>query len=178
MSVACIIIAGGKREYLIDERILPSVIGKFDEVFVVGEHHIGQGYTYLPVPALTHSTTDALVKRDVGTLASHADWLFYLCDDHAVVSVGPLPDDLSHIVVPRRTCEGHVLNMGYSDGYCGGHAGLFSHVLVRERPWSTMPHDRLWDLLSSYEYAKLGATLHYDPQWAVEDLEPERVPWL
>ena len=84
-GVACIVIASAKRSQLLDEQVLPSVLAAdFAEVAVVGDFHPGRGYRYLHVPPLTQTTTDALVKRDVGTLATTAPWVFYLSDDHAV----------------------------------------------------------------------------------------------
>lgn len=180
MSVALIVIAGsGTRAHLIDEKILPSALDKFAEILVVGEHHEGKGYRYLHVPDLTKTTNDALVKRDVGTLAAKSDWLFYLSDDHAIVSVGKEPRGFpAPIVVPRRSCDGHpTLNMGFEDGYCGGHGGLFHRSLIRAHPWTTMPHDRLWDLHATRIQMAMGADLVYDPEWHITDLTPESQPW-
>lgn len=180
MSVALIVIAGsGTRAHLIDDHIIPSAHGKFDEILVVGEHHEGKGFRYLHVPDLTKTTNDALVKRDVGTLAAQSDWLFYLSDDHAVVSVGKEPRGFpAPIVVPHRSCAGHpILNMGFGEGYVGGHGGLFHRSLIRARPWTTMPHDRLWDLLASRIQQQMGAPLLYDPDWHITDLTPETRPW-
>ena len=56
--IAAIVIAGGKRQTLIDERIVPSLAG-FDEILVVGKHHEGDDYRYLHVPDLTKTTNDA-----------------------------------------------------------------------------------------------------------------------
>ena len=190
MSVACIIIAGGKRTALIDEKILPSVLPQgFDEVLVVGEHHPdGTAYRYLHVPDLTKTTTDALVKRDVGTVATDARTLVYLSDDH-----GLAPDFLAtlrtvphgwDVLVPSRWCRGPMgeairLNMGATElvPYCGGHAGVFRRWVVQVCPWTAMPHDRLWDLLASQIQQTLGARFVHVPQVAIEDLEPEREPW-
>ena len=188
-SVACIIIAGeGNRTNLIDEYAIPNALAAgFDEVLVVGTHHAFSGGRYLHVPALTHSTTDALVKRDVGTLASTSDWLFYLSDDHAVHRKGPLPDHWLDIGVPSRFCmvEGNqvLLNMGLDPSdpsypYCGGHGGLFSRKLISLFPWSTQPHDRLWDLLSSRSLVAFGARLGNQLGWKIIDLTPETRPWL
>ena len=190
MSVACIIIAGGHRTRLIDEKILPSVLPqRFDEVLVVGEHHPdGDAYRYLHVPDLTKTTTDALVKRDVGTVATDAQTLVYLSDDH-----GLAPDFLAtlrtaavewDVVVPSRWCRGPTgeairLNMGATEllPYCGGHAGIFRRWVIQARPWSAMPHDRLWDLLASQIQQELGARFLHVPQVAIEDLTPETSPW-
>lgn len=179
--IACVVIAGGHRHQLLDEVVLPSVAG-FDEVLVVGEHHDGPRYRYLHVPAITATTKDALVKRDVGALAAKSDWLFYLADDHAVRATGRVPATPLTIGVPRRVCPGHRLNMGLDDTdpnspYCAGHGGLFSRELIARRPWSTMPHHPLWDLLSSREYIAAGAHLMEMPDWVIEDVEPGATPW-
>ena len=78
-------IASAKRRQLLDELVLPSVVAQsFDECVVVGDFHSGAGWRHLPFRPLTGSTIDALFKRDVGTVATSSDWLFYLCDDHRV----------------------------------------------------------------------------------------------
>jgi len=182
MSVACVVIASERRRDILDNIIVPSTLGRFSEVVVVGDYHEGSGYRYLPLPVLTGTTVDALVKRDVGTLATDAPWLLYLSDDHAVRATWTPPDDPMVITVPRRFCTGHELNMGMDPTdpnapYCGGHGGLFSRKLVQMRPWSTMPHHRLWDLLSSREYMAMGARLVASPRWAIEDVEGG-MPWL
>ena len=188
-SVACIVIAGGKRTQLLDEKNLPSVLSQgFSETVVVGDYRHGDGYRYLHVPGLTNTTIDALPKRDVGTLATEADILVYLSDDH-----GLAPDFLAtlrtaavewDVVVPSRWCRGPMgeairLNMGATElvPYCGGHAGIFRRWVIQARPWSAMPHDRLWDLLASQIQQNLGARFVHVPQVAIEDLEPEREPW-
>ena len=181
MSIACVIIASEKRRTLIREKVLPSALRHLggEEVYVVGDFEPGLGYTYLPVPPITGTTIDALVKRDVGTLATNADGIFYLSDDHMLRDMGVMPRDRLTIGVPDRRCgDRYGLNMGLQDGYCGGHAGLFPRELVQRRPWSTMPHHRLWDMLSSHIYVEMGATLEQLPYWTIEDVEPNGRPWL
>ena len=184
--ISCVIIASKKRVQLLDEVILPSVLGKFEEILVVGDYHLGDGYKYLPVPSLTNTTIDALVKRDVGTLASRSPWIFYLSDDHAVRHTGPTPRDPMTIGVPARystDAEGtiHLCNAGLDEldpnkPYCGGHAGLFSKALIAQKPWTSMPHHPNWDLFASRIQMSLGATL--EPViWQVEDMEPLAHPW-
>ena len=189
MRVACIIITDGHRKALVDNAILPSVLPQgFDDVIVVGQHHEGAGYRYLCVPGLTHTTNDALVKRDVGTLATSADVLCYLCDDHALY-----PDFLDvlnqlclannwDVLAPSRWCihpeRGEIaLNMGIQDGYLGGHAGVFRRSVIVRQPWTTMPHHPQWDVLSSVEHQANGVRYVYAPNLRVKDLEPERQPW-
>jgi hypothetical protein len=187
MNCAVIVIAGGKRSALLDSRTMPTLLAQgFAETVVVGEYHGGPGYTYLHVPGLTNTTTDALVKRDVGTLATKSDWLLYLSDDHVVVKTGQLPEHWLDIGVPLRFCTNGTripLNMGLDPRdpnapYCAGHAGLFSRRMIQLYPWTTQPHDRLWDLLSSRSLAAFGARIGSQIGWEVEDLEPQARPWL
>lgn len=187
LNVACVVVASKKRERLLDEKVIPSVLEiPFAEVVVVGDYHDGTGYRYLPVPPIAGTTVDALVKRDVGTLATQAPWVFYLCDDHAVRGYSTPPADPRTIGVPLRysvDAEGvtHPCNMGLDPNdpnqpYCGGHAGLFSRALIQVHPWTSMSHDRLWDLVNSKFQMSVGAHLEPVP-WRVEDLEPENFPW-
>ena len=187
LNVACVVIASEKRLELLDTQVLPSVlVAPFLEVVVVGDYHEGAGYRYLPVPPLTATTTDALVKRDVGTLATTAPWIFYLCDDHALRGWSEPPTKPQVIGVPLRystDAEGtvHLCNAGLDERdpyapYIGGHAGLFSRHLIMQRPWSAMPHHRNWDLIISRIHVAMGARLE-PSTWRVEDLEPEARPW-
>ena len=187
-SVACVVIASAKRAQLLDEQVLPSVLAAdFAEVVIVGDFHPGRGYRYLHVPPLTQTTTDALVKRDVGTLATTAPWVFYLSDDHAVRHVHTPPEHWLDIGVPLRFCtlNGNriMLNMGMDERdqnrpYCAGHAGLFHRRLIQALPWTAQPHDRLWDLLSSRTFLASGARIGSQLGWEIEDMEPEARPWL
>jgi hypothetical protein len=190
--IACIVIASAKRKHLMYERVMPSVLNQgFDEVVVVGDFQSGDGYRHLPVQALTNSTRDAQVKRDVGTMATTSDFLVYLCDDHALA-----PDFLKQlpiarrahskglqywqIGVPSRFCkrdgETVPLNMGLPD-YCGGHAGVFSRKAIQELPWSVAPFHPNWDVLHSRMLTSRGYELIELPDCFVEDLEPEAQPW-
>jgi len=188
MTTACIFIAGEGRSRLLDEYGIPSALAiGFNEILVVGSHHPGSGYRYLHVPPLTHSTIDALVKRDVGTAASVSDWLFYVADDHAPHHAGKEPNHWLDIGVPTRftMVQGArvPLNMGLDPRdpnapYCAGHGGLFSRKLISLFPWSTQPHDRLWDLLSTRSFVAFGARLGAQLGWEIQDLTPETSPWL
>ena len=189
MSIACIVIAGGKRRELIDEAILPSIIPQgFDETIVVGDHHDGRCYRYLPVPALLGSTVDALVKRDAGALAAgRSSVLVYLCDDHTLD-----PDFLAtfqqyrpqrwDVLVPARYTvrDGQRirLNMGHSEGYCAGHGGIFRREVIERCPWSCGPHHRNWDLLISHRHRGHGFRYEFaGDDLAIIDCEPGAEPW-
>lgn len=177
--------------------MLPSVIAqKFDEVVVVGDYHSGEGWRHLPFRPLTGTTIDALFKRDVGTVTTSSDWLFYLCDDHRVhpdfshdlaafMAEHPLgPKD---IVVPGRFCQRNGeqigLNMGWpgymGHAYCGGHGGIFPRAAVQELPWSVSPWDKQWDYIHSRILMERGYQFHYQTGTClIEDIEPNTEPWL
>lgn len=189
-TLAAIVIAGGKRTALIEDEILPS-LKWFDEVLVVGEHHDGDGHRYLHVPDLTKTTNDALVKRDVGALATTAELLCYFSDDHR--ALGPFAQTLRQLVaeaiipfdvlIPSRWAqhpeEGLIrIPNGETERYCAGHAGVFRRRVVQWRPWTAHQHHRNWDLLISHEQLRAGFALVSYPQLQVKDLEPENRPWL
>lgn len=193
-KVACIIIAGGKgidgqpRTTLLDERVIPSCISQaFDEVLVVGSHHEGTGYRYIDVPDVTRTTLDALIKRDVGTVATDADVLVYLADDHALIghfgrSLRMLTDDYD-ILVPSRYVQHpekgvlHIPN-GEEGGYCAGHCGVFRRRVIQDRPWMAQPHHPNWDWYATQNQRAAGFKVEWTTALSIEDLEPERSPWL
>ncbi len=192
MSVACIIIAGsGGRTPLLDAISIPAALrAGFDEVVVVGTYHEGDGYRYLHVPDITKTTLDALIKRDVGTLATSAEWLFYLADDHTWAAdsqtLTRLPFASNDIIVPGRWCDGYsqpyTLNMGLhlndpNRPYCAGHGGFFRRSLIAARPWTTMPHHPNWDLLATRIQLAMGARLYYHDEPTIKDIEPQAQPW-
>lgn len=178
------------------DKIMPAVLPQgFDEVVWVGDGEPGDGYRFLHVPDLSKTTNDALVKRDVGTLATKSDVLLYLCDDHR-----PAPDFLEvfrrhtatmddwDILGPGRftTVDGGVrvpLNMGWNDPrdpaypYLGGHGGVFRRSVVTHCPWTARPHDRLWDVIITKQQMAEGFRLVGVPDLLIEDLEPEAAPW-
>jgi hypothetical protein len=184
-TIACIVIAGEGREKLLDELVMPSVLGQsFDEVVVVGSYKSGEGYRHLPVPPITRTTIDALIKRDVGTVATKSDTIVFLCDDHRL--------DPFFGVALRDVCLGHAfgvptritnrgpqtvyLNTGFRDGYCGGHAGVFPRSAVQLVPWSIAPHHPNWDVLHSHMLIERGYELVELPGCLIEDVEG-KTPW-
>src|SRR5205823_2587860 len=66
---------------------------------------------------------------------------------------------------------------GVTVDYLAGHAGIFRRSLIQTRPWTTMPHDRIWDVLASKEQMHMGARFVFVPSIQVEDLEIEGCPW-
>lgn len=186
-SVACVVIASERRKALVEQHVLPSVVAQpFNEVVVVADYPSSTPTVrWLVVEPLLRNTIDALVKRDVGTLATTSEWLCYLCDDHAVHQLPKLLPDTPGIGVPRRFCRHNGiiwLNMGLNQAdpmapYCAGHAGLFHRSLIQRHPWSSMPHHKYWDLASSQLFLAEGVPLMQLDDFVVEDLEPERAPW-
>lgn len=196
MNLACVVIASLKRRQLLDELVMPSVVAQgFDEVVVVGDFHSGDGWRHLPFPPLTGSTIDGQFKRDVGTLATSAEWILYLCDDHCLH-----PDfsrDLAafvtehtvgqhDVIVPARFCvrngEQIGLNMGWPGylgrAYCGGHAGIFPRQAIQEVPWSIAPWHPNWDFFHSRILLERGYSFHYQTgNVLIEDVEGGE-PWL
>ena len=191
-SVACIIATTAKRTTLMDEVVMPSVIGQgFSEVVVLGAYHSGANYRHLPVAGVTRSTVDAQRNRDIGTMATVSEWLVYLTDDHrlGLAFVARL-HDLIHqtgiarhdIVVPTRFTTRNdrrvPLPMGVEDGYCAGHAGVFHRTAIQEVPWSVAPAHPNWDLLHSGMLLSRGYQLYPTSSLMIEDVEPGATPWV
>lgn len=188
MTIACIVIAGGKREKLLDEIVMPSVIGQsFDEVVVVGPYHSGNGYRHLLVPPMTRTTNDALVKRDVGLMATTSEYAVFLCDDHKLdpffcIALKDKPLGRRSIGVPVRiTNRGPkviYLNTGFKDAYCGGHAMVVHRTAIQEVPFTVAPHHRNWDVLHSQMLTARGFELVQLDDCIIEDVEENAKPWL
>lgn len=198
-SIACAIISTAHRWPLVRDQILPRVLReRFDEVVVAGDGESGTGYRHLNVPAITGTTVDALIKRDAASAATDSEYVFYLADDHRP-KTGALQAAQAfverhavEVLIParmtwRETDDGlavtsYDLNSGVEDGYCAGHAGIYHRDILRMYPWTTAPHDRLWDLLHSRRLRSLGVEFHYATGVIVEDVEhlldPAVMPWL
>jgi hypothetical protein len=196
-TIACIVIASERRQALVDERVWPSVVAQgFDEALIVGDWipRRNEREEYMCVEPLTRSTIDALVRRDVGALATTADVLVYLCDDHALgpdflASLREVLDEDWDVIVPNRYCirdddatgtnVAIALNNGERDGYCGGHGGIFRRHVIQQRPWAAHSHTRYWDLRSSVAMRLAGARFVWHPRAgiAIEDIEPNAQPW-
>lgn len=186
-TIACVVIAGENRWDLIREQVLPSIMGQgFDEVLVVGKFMSGEGYRHLPVPKITGTTVDALIKRDVGTAATESEYLVYLSDDHRLEpgfcdALRENPLGRRTIGVPTRiTNRGPAviyLNMGLQDGYCGGHGMVIHRSAVQEVPWTIAPHHPNWDVFHSQMLTARGYELVSLPDCVIEDVEENAVPW-
>lgn len=188
-TLAAIVVASERRRAQVVDHIVPSLVG-FNDAIVVGDWPDDDTLAcrYACVAPITHTTTDALIKRDVGTLMTDADVLVYVCDDHAlafgfadalrVVALEPWD-----VLVPNRVAvvDGVriPLNMGEREGYCGGHGGIFRRYVIADTPWSAGPHDRLWDLHMSQLQQERGWRFVWNPraELTLIDLEPEHRPW-
>ena len=168
--IACIVVAHEPRKALVLEQVVPSALAQgFDDVVVVGNWSgdcTWVGARYLCVEPLLHNTIDALVKRDVGTLATDADILAYINDDHKFApgfcaALREVLDEPWDVLVPHRVTyhKGRAisLNNGEREGYCGGHGGVFRRHVITARPWSAHAHNRLWDVYSSFDMRLRGA---------------------
>jgi hypothetical protein len=194
MSLAVVVIGSDKRRESTFPRVLDSIRNQTvppEEIVVVADFPVqAKGVRSLTVAPMTRTTIDALVKRDVGWLATTADAVLFLTDDHAL---DPdfvarymdrwAHDPLWHILVPARYCERDLervwLNVGRDYSYCAGHAGIFRRVLSQALPWSATYHHPNWDVLHSHQLVAMGAKLMYaDNDLAVQDLEPEAKPWF
>lgn len=191
LKIACIIIASAKRRELLEKQVLPSVICQpFNEIVVVGDYKSGLGYRHIPYPPLTGSTIDAQFKRDIGTLATSAEWLVYLCDDHRLdadfaTSLRKAGPDERTVGVPARyTVRGNEvigLNMGIpgymGKDYCGGHSGIYHRSAIQQVPWTLAPLHPNWDYYHSRILVERGYKLVELPECRIEDIEPNAEPW-
>lgn len=194
--VACIVIAGGQRTKLLDTIILPPITAMgFDEVVVVGTHHPGDGYRYLHVPAVLGTTTDALIKRETGAVATSSDVLVYLSDDHALDPMF-LPELRAHLAHGRqwdaaaparftyKDGEPIPLNMGVKEGYIAGHGIVIFRDALASLPWMAGGHSRIWDVTHSQGLHNAGNRMAvFEGGVAIWDVErignPTAVPpWL
>lgn len=188
VTLDCVIVMSAKRAIQLGEQVLTSVLRQrcFGEVFVVGDYWPGEGYRYLPVPPLTGTTVDALVKRDCATVASRADAILYLCDDHALLGEWALEWPAYAqanwgVLVPARYTDLDGTLVEINNGmdprdpngpHCGGHAGIYRREVLRRYPWSSAPHHPNWDLLHSRHVAAGGWTLATAPDLRVCDIDP------
>lgn len=217
MSLAICVISHDKR---IDklERIYADILAQRpDEVLIVADtspppwYHPPHWYPSLPpeehprphyskpgwvsVVPVTQTTVDALIKRDVGWMATRSDYICYLADDHTLGRgfvetfradyeyAGSARGGRWDILCPQRFCmDGELrrpLNVGQAEGYVSGHAGIYGRAVNRAMPWMSGSHHRNWDLIQTHAQVAAGFVLRYATQdLFVEDLEPEAKPWL
>ena len=194
--IACLVIAHERRAALVREHVVPSTVAQgFDDVLVVGDWLDDTpwptGVRYLCVEPLTRTTTDALIKRDVGALATDATTLVYLSDDHALAPhfVAELRDVLNEVprtwdvIVPNRytmRADARIpLPNGEAEGYCAGHGMIVRRGVIEHTPWSAQRHHRNWDVLASLAQQRAGARFVWHPREAIAicDIEPGATPW-
>jgi len=160
-----------------------------DELLVVADAIESADFPFLNVAPITRTTIDALVKRDVGTVATKSANICYLSDDHKLghdfvrnfkEKYVSEPWDL--LAPSRYTIRGqkiYPLNVGEREGYIGGHCGIYRRKTIQKLPWSASPHHPNWDLLHSHLLTRQGLVLQYArADLAVEDIEPGASPWL
>ena len=191
MSLAVVVIASEKRKDTTFLPVVQSCIEQYpDQLVVVADFPwpYREKWRHYHVPALTRTTIDALVKRDVGWIATDTESIMYLSDDHRLGPdfIDTFKADYAtlrwDILVPSRFCmrtsERVALNMGQAEGYCGGHGGIYRRRLLHYCPWSATPHHPNWDVIHTHQHVKSGARLRYAwPDLAIEDIEPGAEPW-
>lgn len=180
-------IAGETREKLLDELVVPSIVAQgFDECVVVGNYHSGEGYRHLPVPKILGNTCDALIKRDVGLAATTSEYIVYISDDHKLdpffcINLREIPLGRRTIGVPTRiTNRGPqvvYLNMGFQDGYCGGHGMVVHRTAIQEVPFTVSPFHPNWDVIHTQMLTARGYELVRLPDCLIEDVEKGSEPW-
>ena len=189
MGLACVLIVSQKRAELARDEILPTLLTQgFDEVVVVGDFWSGNGYRHIHVPPVTRTTLDALMKRDTGAASTTSDVVVYLCDDHRLTPNFGLVlrenylDKVWDVLVPNRYClrNGlfHRLNMGFPEGYCGGHAGIYRRSAIRAVPFMAAPHHPNWDFYHTKILTSQGFNLmEAQGDLLIEDIQPGAKPW-
>lgn len=188
MTLAVVIIASEKRRETTFPRVLESVLREQpNEIVVVADFPVtATGVRSFVVPPMTRTTVDALVKRDVGALATSSEHICYLSDDHALdcgfMDAFRRWSTVPDILVPQRFCLNGVsrtwLPVGQREGYAAGHCAIYNRDFIIKLPWSASYHHPNWDVLHTMHLVKLGARISYGGQdLLVEDLEPEASPW-
>lgn len=191
-SLAVVVIASEKRKDTTFPLVMKSILDQEpDEIVSVGDFEFpGEFWRHLVCAPLTRTTVDALVKRDVGIVATESENILFLCDDHAltpdfvqVFKKKYEPDQTWDFLAPSRfTVRNGVsipLNMGKAQHYVGGHGGIYRREVCAMLPWSCAPHHPNWDVLHSQELVNRGCALAYaDVDLSIEDIEPGATPWL
>jgi hypothetical protein len=118
------------------------------EVFVVGEWHDGEGYTYIHDPGKLKDPCDQAQQRNTGFAASQGDIVFFMNDDHYLPEQSILG---AACLLATNQCNG----LGFSyrlikDGidkprksagrnkhflYIPGHASAFQRKVIEHVPW-------------------------------------------
>jgi hypothetical protein len=196
MSLAVVVIASEKRMNSTFPLVMQSVVDERpDEIVCVADFHCAGPWRHIMIPAFTKTTIDALIKRDVGFVATQSDTVMFLSDDH-ILWDGFVEDFRNHdqewdVLVPRRVVKHPTeknaytpLNMGQATNYCAGHAGLYKRRCGHILPWTaTIPHPN-WDVIYHHHLIAQGLTMKYAGRHGdeltgliIEDIEGG-TPWL
>jgi hypothetical protein len=191
VSLAVVIIAHEKRRETTFTTCLNSVRDQDpDEIVVVADFQVeAKGVRGIRVAPITRTTIDALIKRDVGWLATKATNVCFLSDDHALTGtfVNTFRREYARkewdMLAPARfTIVGDTavqLNMGQEHGYIGGHCGIYRRNCANLLPFTATDHHPNWDVIHTRQLKKLGANLLYAGiDLAILDLIPEDRPWV
>jgi hypothetical protein len=189
VSLAVVVIASEKRAGSTFVPVMMSVVEeKPDEVVCVADFHMAGPWRHLMLPAFTKTTLDALIKRDVGWVATTSDAVMYLSDDHRLAQgfrniyrYYENRDDWD-VLVPSRFVQKDgkplKLNVGEGTRYVAGHGAIYRRRIAHILPWTaTIPHPN-WDVIHAHHLIANGARVVYaDVDLAIEDIEGGR-PWL
>lgn len=188
-SLAVVVIASEKRMNTTFPLVIQSVLDqKPDEFVVVADFHCHGSWRHLMVPALTRTTIDALIKRDVGWVATQSENVMFLSDDHRLAPgfIQAFRERYGNqfwgLLAPSRFAmrgeETIYCNMGERERYVAGHGGIFRRSSGRLLPWTAIAHHRNWDVTHSHYLIAHGAQLMYaGSDLAIEDIEGGQ-PWL
>lgn len=190
--------AHGDRAYLLRNVILPQAIasGEFAEILVVGEFEAGEGYRWLDVPSVEHSSIhDGLRKRHLGTLAATGDWIAIQNDDHVfdpqamARARNYMSYTLSDVVSPARWtrlrhADGERLNGGEPGGrwagagHINGHGCVFRRAVLDECPWDTLPKVFSYDMAMTKRITDAGFHVVWAEDVRLWDIEQGATPWV
>jgi hypothetical protein len=187
MSLAVVVIASEKRMNTTFPLVMQSVLSEQpDEIVCVADFYNPGPWKHIQIPVYTRTTLDALIKRDVGFVATQSDSVMYLSDDH-VLTPGFVQAFRDHeqewdILVPTRWCmkyeEKIGLNMGQATNYCAGHGGIYRRRCGHTLPWTaTIPHPN-WDVIHSHHLIANGCVMKYTDKLFIQDIEPGAQPWM
>jgi hypothetical protein len=187
MSLAVVVIASEKRMNSTFPLVMQSVVDEQpDEIVCVADFHCAGPWRHIMVPAFTKTTIDALIKRDVGFVATQSDTVMFLSDDHRLCSgfVQAFRDREDHnwdVLVPARVAKKDEkwieLNMGQATNYCAGHGGLYKRRCGHILPWTAAIPHRNWDVIHTHHLIANGAHMEYADDLFIEDIEGG-TPWL
>jgi len=176
------------RAYALQNFILPSYVEgcEIDEVIVAGRWCEGEGYTYVPVPAVHHSWADCIAQRQAGFEESTGDILIFQHDDHlldlaSLNDVMPMmaADVLSPARYTRlRNVAGERLNDGSRDTYICGHCAIYKREVIERCPWKDVPVKFTMDVEHTNQIRDAGFEIAWTDMIRIWDTEHGATPWL